>query len=66
MPKCLIVFFSQMGTTVKVAESIAAGLRASGYQVDLHNLKNGKPPEISGYDLLGIGSRFIVTCNRST
>jgi flavodoxin/ferredoxin len=56
MLKCLIVFFSQMGTTSKVAESIAAGLRVSGYKVDLHNLKNGKPPEISDYDLLGIGS----------
>jgi flavodoxin len=56
MSKSLIVYFSQGGTTARVAESIAAGLRAAGWQPDLCNLKDEKPPEISGYDLIGIGS----------
>jgi len=39
-----------------VAESIAIGLRTTGYQVNLVNMKDEKPPDLSGYDLLGIGS----------
>lgn len=56
MGKGLIVYFSQGGTTARVAESIAGGLAASAYQVDLHNLKDGRPPNSSDYDLLGVGS----------
>lgn len=68
MAKSLIVYFSQGGTTTKVAESIATGLRREGYEVDLHNIKEEQQPDISGYNLLGIGSPvyfyrppFIVT-----
>jgi len=68
MAKSLIVYFSQGGTTTKVAESIADGLRREGYQVDLHSIKEKQQPDLSGYDLLGIGSPvyfyrppFIVT-----
>jgi len=68
MAKSLIVYFSQGGTTAKVAESIATGLRREGYQVDLHSIKEEQQPDISGYDLLGIGSPvyffrppFIIT-----
>ena len=39
MPKCLIVYFSQTGTTARVAESIAAGVRGAGYEVDLFKRK---------------------------
>lgn len=56
MPKCLIVYFSQAGSTAKVAEAIARGLRGQSYDVDLHNLKDGPPPPATGYELLGIGS----------
>ncbi len=55
MPKCLLVYFSQGGTTAQVAESIAGGLRAAEYQVDLYNLQDKEPPVPDGYDLLGIG-----------
>lgn len=55
MSKSLIVYYSLNGTTARVAESIAAGLRATSHQVDLHNLKDGPPPAPGGYDLLGIG-----------
>ncbi|MFA5116849.1 MAG: EFR1 family ferrodoxin [Candidatus Omnitrophota bacterium] len=60
MMKALIVYFSQGGSTAKVAESIASGLRGSGYQVDLFNLKDGKPPAAKGYDLFGVGSPTYI------
>ena len=57
MARCLLVYFSQSGSTAKVADRIAAGLRESGYQVDLHNLfRNPASPSPLGYDLLGVGS----------
>jgi flavodoxin/Fe-S-cluster-containing hydrogenase component 2 len=56
MPKGLLVYFSQGGTTARVAESIAAGLRAAKWQVTLCNMKDKQPPSPSGYDLLGIGA----------
>lgn len=56
MLKCLIVYYSMGGTTAKVAESIAAGLRSNGYDCHLHNLKNGPAPELKEYHLLGIGA----------
>ena len=55
MTKSLIVYFSQGGTTTKVAESIAAGLGGATHQVNLCNLKAEQPPTLDGYDLLGIG-----------
>lgn len=56
MPRGLIVYFSQGGTTAQVAERIALGLRDSGYLVDSHNLRQGAPPSPSGYDLFGVGT----------
>ncbi len=56
MSKGLIVYFSLGGTTARVAESIAAGLCAAEYRVDLCNIKDAQPPGLDGYDLLGIGA----------
>lgn len=56
MAKATVVYFSQSGTTARVADAIGAGLRSAGYLVDLWNLRDGPPPEISGCDLIGIGS----------
>ena len=56
MTRCLIVYFSQSGTTARVAESIAAGLRTDGYEVDLHNMKGQPPPDVRDYDVFGFGS----------
>jgi flavodoxin/Pyruvate/2-oxoacid:ferredoxin oxidoreductase delta subunit len=56
MPKSLIVYFSQGGTTAQVAESIASSLRTAEYQTDLCNMKDEQPPDVGSYDLLGIGS----------
>ena len=56
MPKCLIVYFSQTGATARTGERIAAGLHASGFEVKECNIKDEKPPDVHGYDMLGIGS----------
>jgi flavodoxin/Pyruvate/2-oxoacid:ferredoxin oxidoreductase delta subunit len=56
MAKCLMVYFSQTGATARAGERIAAGLRASGFEVEACNLKDRKPPEVRDYDLLGIGA----------
>ena len=55
MSRCLIVYFSQGNTTRTIAEAIANGLRAGNHDVDLHNLKDGPPPDQAKYDVLGIG-----------
>lgn len=56
MLKTLIVYFSLGGTTAKVAESIASGLRSTGQKVELHNIRDGAPKNIEGYDAIGIGT----------
>ena len=56
MPKTLIVYFSQAGSTAKVAGAVAAGLRSVGHEVDLHDLTAGAPPSPLGYDAFGVGT----------
>jgi flavodoxin/Pyruvate/2-oxoacid:ferredoxin oxidoreductase delta subunit len=56
MPRCLIAYFSQGGTTAKIAEAIATGLRKTGWDVDLARIDGKSPVDISRYDMLGIGS----------
>jgi flavodoxin/ferredoxin len=55
MSRGLITCFSQGGTTARVAEQISAGLVSAGHEIDICNLKDQTPPEISAYDLLGVG-----------
>jgi flavodoxin/ferredoxin len=56
MLKTLIVYYSLGGTTAKIADSIAAGLRSAGHKVELHNIREGAPKNIEGYDAIGIGT----------
>jgi flavodoxin/ferredoxin len=56
MAKILIVYFSLGGTTAKVAEAIADGLRTAGQEAELCNIRNQHPPFLDGYDALGIGT----------
>jgi len=56
MKKTLITYFSQAGSTRKVAQAVAAGLRGAGHEVDLHDLTNGTPPSPTGYDAFGVGT----------
>jgi flavodoxin/ferredoxin len=55
MQRCLIVYYSQEGTTAKVAQRIADGLRAKELEVDLANLKDNPAPTIQSYDMIGLG-----------
>ncbi|MDD5066243.1 MAG: EFR1 family ferrodoxin [bacterium] len=56
MPRACIVYFSQSGSTEKVAKGIARGLRKAGYRIDAFNLFPAGPfPDVRGYDLIGIG-----------
>jgi flavodoxin/ferredoxin len=52
----MVAYFSQGGTTARVAGAIASGLRAAGYEIDLHDIQAGGPPDPGNYDLLGVGS----------
>lgn len=56
MAKCLMVFYSGSGTTANLARHIARGLRSTGFEVDLCNIADVKPPDIHEYDLIGLGS----------
>ena len=56
MPRCLIVYFSQGGSTAKVAEEIAGELRGKGYDIDVRSLTQVSPQAVLGYDLVGLGS----------
>jgi flavodoxin len=58
--RTLIVNFRQSGSTRRVAHAIADGLRSQDHHVDLHHLPDGPPPELDGYDALGIGSPVYV------
>lgn len=58
MKKCLIVYFSQGGTTKKTGEAIAAGFQAEGWETDLVNLNANQNPPLSfdEYDIIGFGA----------
>jgi flavodoxin/ferredoxin len=60
MPKALIAYFSQGGTTEAIAKKISDGLQDEKFQVDLHNIAESEPPDISGYDMIGIGSPVYI------
>lgn len=55
-PRSLIVYFSQGGANARVAEAIGAGLKRTGYDVDLWNLRKGRAPDPRSYHLFGVGS----------
>lgn len=58
--KSLIVYFSQGGTTKRIAECIASGLREGGRHVDTCNLGHDTPPALEEYDSLGVGFPVYV------
>lgn len=53
--RALVVYFSITGTTKRVAEAIADGLRDSGCEVTLHDLRDGPADRGADYDIVGVG-----------
>ncbi len=51
-----VVYFSQTGQTLKVAEAMATGLREKKHTVKVLAMQKIKPADIKNCDLLGVGS----------
>lgn len=60
MLKILVSFFSQGGTTKKIAEKISRGLQSRQLHVDFYNIADDHPPSIAEYDIFGIGSPVYI------
>lgn len=60
MKKGLIAYFSQGGTTEKIATEISKGLSDKGYVTDLYKITDESPPDVKQYDLIGIGSPVYI------
>lgn len=60
MPKALIIYFSQGKTTKKISNSISKGLATEGFIVDLYDITQDLPPEVTNYDMVGIGSPVYI------
>lgn len=60
MKKALIAYFSQGGTTARIAKEISKGLGDREYEVDLYSITDESNPDIKGYDLLGVGSPVYI------
>jgi menaquinone-dependent protoporphyrinogen IX oxidase len=54
--KALVVYDSVYGNTEKVARALAKGLEDGGVDVDCLRVSTVKFDELSGYDLLVVGS----------
>ncbi len=54
--KILIVFGTRYGATESTAAEVARSMRAEGLEVDVINAKKDKVKDISGYDLVIVGS----------
>lgn len=54
--KAILLYWSVTGTTKRVAEAVADGIRSEGVGCDLHDLRTGAPADVAGYDLVGIGT----------
>ena len=56
MAKVLIASFTQTGSTDKVANQIAAGLKAANWEITHYEISKNDSPNINEYDIIGIGS----------
>jgi len=51
MAKVLVVYFSASGTTERMAEYVAEGIRIAGYEADLRKTEEiAGPHDLAGYD----------------
>lgn len=60
MKKALIAYFSQGGTTAKIAAEISSGLHDEDYLTDLYNITDDPSPDVEEYSLIGIGSPVYI------
>ena len=51
----MILYWSLSGSTKRVAEAIAGGLRAHGVECALRDLRDGIPDDTGRYEILGVG-----------
>jgi len=51
----MILYWSLGGTTKRVAEAIAEGLRGAGVGCELHDLRTGAPEDLAAHEIVGIG-----------
>lgn len=51
----LVLYWTISGSTLRVAERIADGLRSEGVDCDLHDLDNAAVPDKAPYTLIGVG-----------
>jgi Flavodoxin domain len=54
--RCVIVHESMFGNTGQLAQDVADGLRASGAEVDVTDVRDARPADLSGCDLLVVGA----------
>jgi flavodoxin/NAD-dependent dihydropyrimidine dehydrogenase PreA subunit len=52
----LIAYFSQTGSTRKIADRIKASFVSSGHEVTLYRIGIDETPEIMAYDVVGVGT----------
>jgi flavodoxin/ferredoxin len=57
--KCIVIYDSHSGSTKKIAEAIHAGMSSTGEPSEIARIRNANPRELSGYDLIGLGSPVI-------
>lgn len=60
MSRALLFYFTQGGSTLKVAEAITGGLRGRGYETEIRNIRDGVPPDFEEYQLYGFGSPTYI------
>ncbi|MBN2061375.1 MAG: EFR1 family ferrodoxin [Deltaproteobacteria bacterium] len=57
--KCIVIYYSQTGNTKKIAKAIHRGMLTVEKNCEIARLKDVDPGNLTGYDLIGIGSPLI-------
>ena len=57
--KSILIYYTMTGNTKTMAEAIHRGMSESGEQCDIVRLQEAYVKDLSGYDLIGLGSPII-------
>jgi len=60
MPKVLIAYFTQSGSTKIIADQIVLGLEKNGLEASFYDICNDPLPDINEFDLIGIGTPVYI------